>query len=109
MPLGGSLLTSNGGKAAVAAIWNHTRTRSHCSTVLHVTQMPTVLLPLSTDGASQALVLRPITTSDFMTVRFDRLPTAYLVDVRDQLMQLDGIEAVFYDVTHKPPGTVEWE
>ena len=75
----------------------------------HVTQMPTVLLPLSTDGASQALVLRPITTSDFMTVRFDRLPTAYLVDVRDQLMQLDGIEAVFYDVTHKPPGTVEWE
>ena len=44
-----------------------------------------------------------------MTVRFDRLPAAYLVDVRDQLMQLDGIEAVFYDVTHKPPGTVEWE
>jgi len=75
----------------------------------HVTQMPTVLLPLSSDGVSQSLVLRPITTSDFMTVRFDRLPTAYLIDVRDQLMSLDGIEAVLYDVTHKPPGTVEWE
>ena len=74
-----------------------------------VTQMPTVLLPLSSDGHSQSLVMRPITTSDFMTARFDRLPTAFLTDVRDQLMALPGIEAVFYDVTHKPPGTVEWE
>ncbi|MBT3345598.1 MAG: glutamine-hydrolyzing GMP synthase [Gemmatimonadetes bacterium] len=77
--------------------------------MVRVTQMPTVLLPLSSDGVSETLVLRPITTSDFMTARFDRLPTAFLTDVCDQLMALGGIEAVFYDVTHKPPGTVEWE
>lgn len=74
-----------------------------------VTQMPTVLLPLSSDGARESVVLRPIATSDFMTARFCRLPLAFLDDVRKQLLSLEGIEAVFYDITHKPPGTVEWE
>ena len=74
-----------------------------------VTQMPTVLVPLSSDGTSESLVLRPITTSDFMTARFDQLPEAFLRDVTVQLLGLKGIEAVYYDITHKPPGTVEWE
>ena len=74
-----------------------------------VTQMPTVLVPLSSDGGAESLVLRPITTSDFMTARFDRLPAAFLRDVTARLLALGGIEAVYYDVTHKPPGTVEWE
>ena len=74
-----------------------------------VTQMPTVLLPLSSDGDQESVVLRPIATSDFMTARFCRLPPAFLDDVRKRLLSLEGIEAVFYDITHKPPGTVEWE
>ena len=74
-----------------------------------VTQMPTVLIPLSSDGVQESIVLRPITTDDFMTARFSNLPEAFIDEVRDGLMAIDGIEAVFYDVTHKPPGTVEWE
>ena len=74
-----------------------------------VTQMPTVLVPLSADGVRESIVLRPITTDDFMTARFDRLPPAFLREVTAQLLALDGIEAVYYDITHKPPGTVEWE
>ena len=74
-----------------------------------VTQMPTVLVPLSSDGKQESIVLRPITTDDFMTARFDRLPAAFLREVTEQLLALDGIEAVYYDITHKPPGTVEWE
>ncbi|MEW6751536.1 MAG: glutamine-hydrolyzing GMP synthase [Candidatus Latescibacterota bacterium] len=74
-----------------------------------VTQMPTVLLPLSADGRRESLVLRPISTSDFMTARFCRLPWDFVAAVRDRLMALEGIEAVYYDITHKPPGTVEWE
>ena len=74
-----------------------------------VTQMPTVLVPLSSDNSSEYIVLRPISTDDFMTARFSRLPPAFLDEVCDQLMELNGIEAVLYDVTHKPPGTVEWE
>ncbi|MFC1525772.1 glutamine-hydrolyzing GMP synthase [Candidatus Latescibacterota bacterium] len=74
-----------------------------------VTQMPTVLLPLSSNGVDESIVLRPITTSDFMTARFDRLPTPFLTEVAEELLALVGVEAVYYDVTHKPPGTVEWE
>ena len=74
-----------------------------------VTQMPTVLLPLSSDGVQESVVLRPIATSDFMTARFCPLPQAFLDDVCERLLALTGIEAVFYDITHKPPGTVEWE
>ena len=74
-----------------------------------VTQMPTVLVPLSSGGPTEIVVLRPISTDDFMTARFSRLPAAFLDEVCDGLMELDGVEAVLYDVTHKPPGTVEWE
>ena len=74
-----------------------------------VTQMPTVLLPLSSDGMLESVVLRPIATSDFMTARFCPLPQAFLDDACERLLALAGIEAVFYDITHKPPGTVEWE
>ena len=74
-----------------------------------VTQMPTVLLPLSSDGIDESVVLRPITTDDFMTARFDQLPGEFLEEVTAGLLGLNGIEAVYYDVTNKPPGTVEWE
>ena len=74
-----------------------------------VTQMPTVLVPLSCDGKAESIVLRPITTDDFMTARFYRLPTVFLREVTEEILGLEGVEAVYYDVTHKPPGTVEWE
>ena len=74
-----------------------------------VTQMPAVLVPLSSDGRRESIVLRPVTTDDFMTARFDRLPEAFLTEVTGKLLALGGIEAVYYDITHKPPATVEWE
>ena len=74
-----------------------------------IAQMPTVLLPLSADGAGETVVLRPIVTPDFMTARFCELPVDFVKRVAAQIMVLDGIEAVCYDVTHKPPATVEWE
>lgn len=74
-----------------------------------VTQMPTVLLPLAGAAGGESLVLRPISTGDFMTARFCRLPQAFLDEVCTRLLALEGIDVVFYDITHKPPGTVEWE
>ncbi|NKB67967.1 MAG: glutamine-hydrolyzing GMP synthase [Candidatus Latescibacteria bacterium] len=74
-----------------------------------VTQMPTVLVPLSSDGEQESIVLRPISTDDFMTASFTKLPRDFVDELATQLLALDGIEAVFYDVTNKPPGTVEWE
>ena len=74
-----------------------------------VSQMPTVLLPLTSDGIAETVVLRPVETPDFMTARFSALPFDFLRKLAREILNEEGIEAVFYDVTHKPPGTVEWE
>ncbi len=74
-----------------------------------VSQMPTVLVPLTTDGQDEIVILRPITTPDFMTARFAELPHDLVRDMADEILNLPGVAAVGYDITHKPPGTVEWE
>ena len=74
-----------------------------------VSQMPTVLLPLTSDGFAETVVLRPVETPDFMTARFCALPFDFVRRLAGEILSEEGIEAVFYDVTHKPPGTVEWE
>lgn len=74
-----------------------------------IAQMPTVLVPLTADGGGETVVLRPIVTPDFMTARFSELPMDFVRDVAARIAALDGIDAVCYDVTHKPPATVEWE
>jgi GMP synthase (glutamine-hydrolysing) len=81
----------------------------HHDLMLKVTQMPTVLVPLSSDGVKESIVLRPISTDDFMTARFSELSQDFTDEVCAAILALEGIEAVFYDITHKPPGTVEWE
>jgi GMP synthase (glutamine-hydrolysing) len=74
-----------------------------------VFQMPVVLLPVSSDGAKECVVVRPLESSDVMTARFFRMPPAVVGEIADRIMELDGIEYVFYDLTNKPPGTFEWE
>jgi GMP synthase (glutamine-hydrolysing) len=44
-----------------------------------------------------------------MTAQVVRMPDALLLKMADELLAVDGICAVFYDLTHKPPGTIEWE
>ena len=44
-----------------------------------------------------------------MTADAVSIPTALLEEMVAQLMQLEGICAVFCDLTNKPPGTIEWE
>ena len=39
----------------------------------------------------------------------DQAVTAVVGEIADRIMELDGIEYVFYDLTNKPPGTFEWE
>jgi GMP synthase (glutamine-hydrolysing) len=72
-------------------------------------QMPVVLLPLSPDGEKESIVLRPVVSREAMTARFSEIPMDVALKMADDIARLDGIEAVFYDVTHKPPGTIEWE
>jgi len=74
-----------------------------------VFQMPVVLVPVSSDGKKECVVIRPLESSDVMTARFYRMPVDSLHSIAEQVLALDGIEYVLYDVTNKPPGTFEWE
>ena len=46
---------------------------------------------------------------DGMTASFASLPTQLLGTISGNILKLPGVDAVFLDVTNKPPATIEWE
>lgn len=73
-----------------------------------VWQFPAVLIPISFQSG-ESIVLRPVNSTDGMTASFARLPKDVLRRIADDIIELPGIDAVFLDVTSKPPATIEWE
>jgi GMP synthase (glutamine-hydrolysing) len=73
-----------------------------------VWQFPTVLIPVSF-GSGESIVLRPINSEDGMTATFGRLPVDVLYQIGNEICGLSGVDAVFLDITDKPPATIEWE
>lgn len=56
------------------------------------------------------LALRAVCTSDFMTCEYARLPHSLLARASARITnEVDGINRVVYDITSKPPATIEWE
>ena len=74
-----------------------------------VWQFPVVLIPVGGEGAPDSVVLRPIDSVDGMTAAAVLLDDAVLRQMSGELLSLEGVCAVFYDLTHKPPATIEWE
>jgi GMP synthase (glutamine-hydrolysing) len=79
-----------------------------------ISQLLAVMLPVAVDGVgSRSLAVRAVVTSDFMTARpalvGQELPEGFLSGLGSYLQGLAGVGHVFYDITSKPPATVEWE
>ncbi len=72
-------------------------------------QFPVVLIPAGTPDRPDSIVLRPIDSVDGMTATATAIPPALANQMTAALLALPGIAAVFLDLTHKPPGTIEWE
>ena len=76
-----------------------------------------VLLPVNTVGVmgdgrtyENAVALRAVTTTDFMTADWARLPQDFLARASSRIInEVPGVNRVVYDISSKPPATVEWE
>lgn len=56
------------------------------------------------------LALRAVTTGDFMTANYTHIPHSVLHTISTRITtEVQGITRIVYDITDKPPGTIEWE
>jgi GMP synthase (glutamine-hydrolysing) len=74
-----------------------------------VWQFPVVLIPLGDEARPDSVVLRPIDSIDGMTAQSVGMEESLLRAMAGRLLEVPGVCGVFYDLTHKPPGTIEWE
>ncbi|HEY1220792.1 MAG: glutamine-hydrolyzing GMP synthase [Bryobacteraceae bacterium] len=74
-----------------------------------VWQFPVILIPLGAAEALDSVVLRPVDSVDGMTARSVAMPPELLNQLCEELMAIPEIAGVFYDLTNKPPATIEWE
>ena len=72
-------------------------------------QFPTVLLPVGVSEAGESIVLRPVCSEEAMTANFYKMSFDKLRELTKRLIGLNGVSGIFYDITNKPPGTIEWE
>ena len=76
-----------------------------------------VLIPVKTVGVmgdqrtyENLVALRAVTSVDGMTADWYKMPNEILSQVSSQIVNnVRGVNRVVYDITSKPPGTIEWE
>ena len=82
-----------------------------------VWQAGAILLPVRTVGVmgdertyDRAVVLRAVTSSDAMTADWADLPVGFMRAVSNEIInKVKGVNRVCYDISSKPPATIEWE
>lgn len=71
-------------------------------------QCPIILAPLTLQGG-ETIILRPVASEEGMTANFYPMNQTALKDITRALCAVKGIDMILYDITNKPPGTIEWE
>ena len=82
-----------------------------------VSQTLAVLVPVATVGVmgdersyENVIAVRSVDTTDFMTADFSRIPYDVLAIIANRIInEVRGINRVVYDISSKPPATIEWE
>ena len=69
----------------------------------------TVNLPYSKIPGHCSIVLRPVVSEDVMTARFAHLDVSVLKTIVERISALGFVDAIYYDITNKPPATFGWE
>lgn len=72
-------------------------------------QKPVVLAPIGLSEGRESLILRPIDSTEAMTASFSRVPIEHVREMVKKVQEVADFDGIFYDVTNKPPGTIEWE
>ncbi|NBU98981.1 MAG: hypothetical protein EBS19_12365, partial [Spirochaetia bacterium] len=67
------------------------------------------LIPVGKKKGNFSIVLRPVESQEAMTANFYQMKRKILKEIVKSLLKIPKISYVFYDVTNKPPGTIEWE
>jgi GMP synthase (glutamine-hydrolysing) len=76
--------------------------------ISEIWQMPVVALPLY-HKEKQAFVMRPICSTDAMTASVYEMSFDEFGKLNEMIQKIEGVGNLLYDVTSKPPGTIEWE
>lgn len=82
-----------------------------------IAQAFAILLPVRSVGVmgdnrtyDEVIVLRAVTTTDFMTADWARIPPDVLARISSRIVnEVSGVNRVMYDISTKPPATIEWE
>ena len=74
----------------------------------NIWQFPVVLVPIG-HTHFESIILRPVESREAMTANFYRMPHNILERMVKKIIATKKIDYIFYDITNKPPGTIEWE
>ena len=104
-------------RKAKAAIKNAREEIAKCGLDKEINQYFAVLTNLKSVGVmgdertyDYTVALRAVTTSDFMTASWSKIPFEVLETVSSRIVnEVKHVNRVVYDITGKPPATIEWE